>query len=85
MNKIDRQKPHNREKDWHLWQTNDPDLNIFGSNWMLREGHLWDIDRKLDKIKHYDIMPKTAIKKLRKADRMEIKASNIVEYKNLRS
>lgn len=56
-------------------------LNIFGKNWMLLDRDLWHIDKKLDKIKHYDIMPKSYIKKLRKADRVEIKAGKVVEYK----
>lgn len=55
-------------------------LNIFGKNWMLEEGDLWNIDRALDKIKHYNIVKKNIIKKLRKADKVEIKAGKIVEY-----
>jgi len=34
---------------------------------------LWYIDKKLDKIKHYDVVPKSYLKKLRKADKIEIK------------
>ncbi|MFA5841216.1 MAG: hypothetical protein WC847_03045 [Candidatus Paceibacterota bacterium] len=56
------------------------DLNTFEDNWMLMEGDLWGIDQELDKIKHYDIVPKTYIKKLRKADKIEIKAGKIKEY-----
>ena len=56
-------------------------LNTFGKSWMLQEGDLWHIDKKLDKIKHYDIVPKAYIKKLRKADKVEIKAGKVVEYK----
>lgn len=56
-------------------------LNIFGSDWMLQGGDLWEIDKKLDKIKHYDIISKAQIKKLRRADKIEIKAGDIAEYK----
>lgn len=56
-------------------------LNTFKLGWVVREGDLWDIDKKLDKIKHYDIVPKSLMKKLRKADQVEIKAGEIVEYK----
>ncbi len=56
-------------------------LNIFKKDWVTQEGSLWKIDKKLDKIKHYDIIPKTYIKKLRKADEVEIKAGKIMEYK----
>ncbi|MCC7160153.1 hypothetical protein IT399_00270 [Candidatus Nomurabacteria bacterium] len=56
-------------------------LNTFEKNWELLEGDLWGIDEELDKIKHYNILPKGFSKKLRKADIVEIKAGKIVEYK----
>ena len=56
-------------------------LNIFEKDWMVRGDDLWDVDKKLDKIKHYDIVSKSAIKKLRRADKVEIKAGKIVEYR----
>jgi hypothetical protein len=56
-------------------------LNIFEKNWMLEDGDLWGIDEELDKIKHYDILPKAHIKKLRKADKIEIKAGKITEFR----
>lgn len=56
-------------------------LNNFEKNWMFLEGDLWGIDQELDKIKHYDIVPKSHIKKLRKADKIEIEAGKIVEWK----
>jgi hypothetical protein len=57
------------------------DLNIFESGWETSDGNLWGIDQELDKIKHYDIAPKNVLKKLRKADKVEIEAGKIVEYK----
>jgi hypothetical protein len=56
-------------------------LNTLGNNWVTSEKNLWVIDKKLDKIKHFDIVPKFYIKKLRKAEKIEIKAGKIVEYK----
>ncbi|MFA5095071.1 MAG: hypothetical protein WC447_00170 [Candidatus Paceibacterota bacterium] len=56
-------------------------LNVFEKSWILEEGDLWGIDEELDKIKHYNIIPKSHIKKLRKADKVEIKAGKITEYK----
>lgn len=56
-------------------------LDTFKSGWAISQKDLWDIDKKLDKIKHYDIVPKAYLKKLRKADKIEIKAGKIVEYK----
>ena len=55
-------------------------LNIFGKKWITDEVDLWYIDKKLDDIKHHDILPKSTIKKLRKADKIEIKTGEIVEY-----
>jgi len=52
-----------------------------GGNWAIFEKDLWFIDKKLDKIKHYDMVPKSCIKKLRPADKVEIKAGKIVEFK----
>ena len=56
-------------------------LNIFGKNWAVEEKDLWKIDKKLDKIKHYNLAPKIVFKNLRKADKMEMKAGKIVEFK----
>jgi len=55
-------------------------LNTLPKDWMLISSPLWNIDKKLDKIKHYNILPKSHIKKLRKADKIEIKAGKIVEF-----
>ncbi len=55
------------------------DLNTFQDDWATLDGDLWGIDEELDKIKHYEIVPKNYIKKLRKADRVEIQAGKIVE------
>jgi len=59
-------------------------LNTFKKthkNWATSGEDLWYIDKKLDKIKHYDILPNNFTKKLRKADGVEIEAGKIVEYK----
>jgi len=58
------------------------DLNTFQDDWATLDGDLWGIDDELDKIKHFSIVPKNYIKKLRKADKVEIKAGKVVEYKN---
>src|SRR3989338_289714 len=56
-------------------------LDTLKKNWAVMKGNLWFIDKKLDKIKHYDIIPRVQIKKLRKADKVEIEAGKVVEYK----
>ena len=55
-------------------------LNVFEKNWPILEDDLWGIDEELDKIKHFSILQKTAIKNLRKADKVEIQAGKVVEY-----
>ena len=56
-------------------------LKIFENGWELEESDLWGIDEELDKIKHYKILSKSKIKNLRKADKIEIEAGKIVEFK----
>lgn len=56
-------------------------LNNLKKNWATDEKDLWVLDKKLDKIKHYEILPKNYIKKLRKADQIEIESGKIIEYK----
>lgn len=56
-------------------------LDTFEEGWEAMAGDLWGIDEELDKIKHYEIIPESHIKKLRKADKIEIMAGKIVEYK----
>ena len=56
-------------------------LNTLKKDWITAEKNFWFIDKKLDKIKHYNIVPKFYIKKLRKADPIEIGAGKIVDWK----
>ncbi len=56
-------------------------LSTLKHDWINSKENLWYIDKKLDKIKHYDMVPKVYIKKLRKAEKIEIQAGKIVEYK----
>ncbi|MCX6755136.1 MAG: hypothetical protein NT068_01155 [Candidatus Nomurabacteria bacterium] len=55
------------------------DLNKLKINWQNSEDDLWIIDRELDKIKHYNILPKK-FKKLRKADKIEIATGKLIEW-----
>ena len=60
-------------------------LKKIGKDWPVSEEDLWEIDNELDRIRHFDIVPKKVSKKvwqnLRKADKIEIEAGKIVEYK----
>jgi len=57
-------------------------LNTLNKSWITSRKDLWYIDKKLDKVKHYDILSKQAIKNLRKAEKIEIQAGELVEWKN---
>ena len=52
-----------------------------GGGWVTSEIDLWCIDKKLDKIKHYDVAPKKVFKKLRPADKIEREMGKITEWK----
>ncbi len=54
-------------------------LNAFDKDWISRGNNLWDVDRKLNSTRHYTIAPKSALKNLRKADKVEIQAGTITE------
>ena len=70
-------------------KNDEPARNAFGiadagGGWETMEGDLWGIDEELDKIKHHNILPKSDLgksSKLRKADKIEIQAGKIVEWK----
>lgn len=61
--------------------SNPVNLNKF-KNWEKSEKDLWLIHNYLDKIKHHKILNNKQIKNLRKADKIEIQAGKLTEYKN---
>ena len=61
--------------------SNPLNLKIFENGWETEEENLFGIDDELDKIKHHDIAPKNFFKNLRKADKIEIEAGKIEEFK----
>ncbi len=56
-------------------------INTIKGDWATSSEDIWLIDSALDKVKYYDIVPKSYIKRLRKADKVEISAGKIVEFK----
>jgi hypothetical protein len=50
-------------------------------NWRISEKNLFEIPEKLDEIKHYQILSPAQIRNLRRADKIEIKAGKLVEYR----
>lgn len=57
-------------------------LNTLPKDWITREEDLWFIDKKLDKIKHYNFLPSGYERKLRRADQIERRLGEIVEFKS---
>jgi hypothetical protein len=59
------------------------DLSIFDKyNWMTAEEDLWYIDDYLSKVQHKNILTKSQVAKLRKADKIEIDSGKLIEWKN---
>lgn len=58
------------------------DLTRFDKkSWMTSEEDLWYIYDYLDKVKHYKILNRKQISGLRRADKIEIKAGKLIEWK----
>lgn len=58
------------------------DLSEFDNlDWRTSPQNLFDIPERLDEIKHFKILSPAQIKNLRKADKIEIKAGKLVEFK----
>lgn len=57
------------------------DLTKFGTEWIESDKPLWHIDQALDRSPHNVILTPKQIKTLRKADRVEIEAGEMVEWK----
>jgi len=58
------------------------DLSRFDKlNWVSSEEDVWFVPEHLAKVKHYNILTRSQIAKLRKADSTEINAGKIVEWK----
>lgn len=59
------------------------DLNYFNNiNWRTTDENLGKVMDKLDSIKHYKFLTPKQEKNLRKADRIEIESTKMIEYKN---
>jgi hypothetical protein len=53
-----------------------------GLDWIVREDEMHDLAEALDKSPHLLFFPQTNLKYLRRADKMELKAGRIIEWKN---
>lgn len=56
-------------------------LARFGTTWIAADKDLWHIAEALDNSPHYSILTKSMIASLRRADKTEIEAGKVVQYK----
>ena len=56
------------------------DMTRYGHSWLTAESDLFNIMKDLDGSKHFDILPKQGTRVLRKADQIETKAGEFVEW-----
>ena len=57
------------------------DLTKFGENWLVAKNDLWNIAEALDNAKHYKILTAKQIRRLRPADKIEIKAGKLTQWR----
>jgi len=58
------------------------DLSSTDNSWLTSKDGLWNIDNVLDKSPHYKIIEKHKLKNLRLADKIEVEAGKITEWKD---
>ena len=57
------------------------DLRTFPNRWMTAEEPMFDLETRIDTCRHFDIVNRRQIARLRVADKIEIKAGKLVEWK----
>lgn len=57
-------------------------LDRFNQGWIISEKNLWKIHDYLDEVKHFNILTRKQARNLRVADKIEIQAGKITEWKN---
>lgn len=56
------------------------DLTRFGTKWITIENDLWEVADALSVLPHYQIVPKGNLRYVRRADPMELKAGELIEW-----
>lgn len=57
------------------------DMRRFGTSWITAENDLWNVAEALSNARHYFLVPKKSWEFVRKADKMEMKAGKLIEWK----
>lgn len=56
-------------------------LSTFEPDWPVSQEDLWGIDEALDEMAHYSVAPKETLRNMRRADSIEVKTGEMVEWK----
>jgi hypothetical protein len=56
------------------------DLRKYPHDWIFTEEPLWDLERHIDESRHFGLVNKSQVTGLRRADAIEIRAGEIVEW-----
>ena len=57
------------------------DLRRYRGDWITTDEPLWDLERRIDRSRHYSLLNRRQIAGLRPADKIEIRAGKLVEWK----
>lgn len=57
------------------------DLRSYSEDWIMNEEPLWDLERAVDDSRHIKLVDRRQIARLRRADNIELRAGEIVEWK----
>jgi hypothetical protein len=57
------------------------DLSVFGKDWIVSDENLWHIHDYIDRVKHHKILTKKQIRELRKQEKIEIDAGQMIQFK----
>ena len=57
------------------------DLRRYSPDWITTEEHLWDLERRIDRARHFKLLNRRQIAGLRRADKIEIQAGKLVEWR----
>ena len=57
------------------------DLRRYSQDWIVTEEPLWDLERRIDRSRHFKLLNRRQIAGLRRADDIEIRAGELVEWK----
>lgn len=63
------------------WYSAPYDLRRYPHDWTVTEEPLWDLERRIDRSRHFKLVNRRQIAGLRRADKIEIRAGRLVEWR----